>query len=114
MMTLVPDKNFGIVIFANLNETALPEAIRALRVERLLDNSPEFDLTDIAARNEKLAILLAPPTPPVQPGPFGYPLASFVAICENDVDGPGLRLSCGPAHLIALLRHFNNGQFIFH
>lgn len=62
MMTLVPDKNFGIVIFANLNETALPEAIWALRVERLL---AEFDLTDIAARNEKLAILLTPPAPPV-------------------------------------------------
>ena len=62
MMTLVPDKNFGVVIFANLNETALPEAIWALRVERLL---AEFDLTEIAARNEKLAILLTPPTPPV-------------------------------------------------
>ena len=49
-MTLVPDKNFGIVILADLKKSALPEAIRALRVERLLDNSPEFDLADIAAR----------------------------------------------------------------
>jgi len=122
MMTLVPDKNSGIVILANLNVTALPEAIRAFYVERLLGNSPEADLTDIAARNEKLPMLFTPPAPPVQPGPFGYPLASVVGIYENDLfgrceiatDGPGLHMSCGPAHLVAPLRHFDNGQFIRH
>lgn len=53
MTTLVPDKNFGIVILANFKKSALPEAIRALRVERLLHNSPEFNLIDIAARRRE-------------------------------------------------------------
>jgi len=57
MMMLVPDENSGILILANLNVTALPEAIRALYVERILGN-------------EKLATLLTPKAPPVQPGPF--------------------------------------------
>ena len=122
MMTLVPDKNSGIVILANLNVTALPEAIRAFYVERLLGNSPEADLTEIAARNEKLATLFSPPAPPGQPGPFGYPLASVIGVYRNDLygrceiasDGTGLRMSCGTARLVAPLRHFNNGQFIRH
>ena len=98
MMMLVPDENSGILILANLNVTALPEAIRALYVERILGN-------------EKLAALLTPTAPPMQPGPF---VAIFYGRCEIATDGPGLRMSCSPAHRIPPLCHLDNRRFFRH
>src|SRR6266481_6052604 len=49
IMTLVPDKNAGIVILANLNLTAFPEAVRAFFLNQLLGIDPEADQKQILA-----------------------------------------------------------------
>src|SRR4029077_15999804 len=52
IIVLVPDKNAGIVILANLNLTAFPEAVRAFFLNQLLGIDPEADQKQILALNE--------------------------------------------------------------
>src|SRR4029077_2026663 len=70
VMTLVPDKNAGVVILANLNLTAFPEAVRAYYVNQLLGIDPETDQKEILAHNIQLKKLLTPPPAPKNPGKF--------------------------------------------
>ena len=120
VITLVPDKNAGIVILANLNLTAFPEAVRAYFLNQLLGIDPETDQKEILARNTQLKQLLAPPAPPTNPGKFNGTLQSLVGIYENDYygrceilpDGDALEVQCGPAKHPATLRHWSNGAFL--
>ena len=64
----VPDRNAGIVVLANLNLTAFPEAVRPYFLNQLLEMNPEADQKEIFARNEELKKLMAPPTTPKNPG----------------------------------------------
>ena len=54
ILVLVPDKNAGIVVLANLNLTAFPEAVRAYFLNQLLGLDPEAGQKEIFADNEKL------------------------------------------------------------
>jgi CubicO group peptidase (beta-lactamase class C family) len=120
IIVLVPDKNAGIVILANLNLTALPEAVRAYFLNQLLGIDPEADQKEILARNEQLKKLMAPPPPPKNPGKFNGTLQSLVGVYENDYygrceilqDGGGLKVQCGPAKFPATFKHWNNGAFL--
>src|SRR2546423_11649526 len=76
-IVLVPDKNAGIVVLANLNLTAFPEAVRAYFLNQLLEMNPEADQKEIFARNEQLKKLMAPPPTPKNPGKFNGTLQSF-------------------------------------
>ncbi len=119
LMALVPDKNAGIVILANLNLTAFPEAVRAYYLNQVLGIDPETDQKEIFARSQQLQQMLAPPPPPKKPGKFNGSLQSLVGVYENDFygrceilpDGDGLKVQCGPAKYPATLRHWNNGAF---
>ena len=119
-LVLVPDKNAGIVVLANLNLTAFPEAVRAYFLNQLLGMNPEADQKEILARNEQLKKLMAPPPAPKNPGKFNGTLQSLVGVYENDYygrleivqDGGGLKVQCGPAKYPATLKHWNNGAFM--
>jgi CubicO group peptidase (beta-lactamase class C family) len=121
ILVLVPDKNAGIVVLANLNLTAFPEAVRAYFLNQLLGLDPEAGQKEIFADNEKLKELLAPPPAPKNPGEFNGTLQSLVGIYENDYygpcdirpDGDALKAECGPAKYSATLKHWNNGAFLW-
>jgi CubicO group peptidase (beta-lactamase class C family) len=120
ILVLVPDKNAGIVVLANLNLTAFPEAVRAYFLNQLLGLDLETGQKEIFADNEKLKKLLAPPPAPKNPGKFNGTLQSLVGIYENDYygrcdilhDGDALKVECGPAKYPATLKHWNNGAFL--
>jgi CubicO group peptidase (beta-lactamase class C family) len=119
-MTLVPDRNAGIVVLSNLNLAPFPEAVRAYYLEKLLGRSPEADLKEIAARGRTIAQQFAPRQPPPNPGKFNGALRDLVGVYGNDyygrceislLDGR-LRIEFGPARYRAELRHWDNGQFV--
>src|SRR5882724_7593309 len=120
IIVLVPDKNAGIVVLANLNLTAFPEAVRAFFLNQLLGIDPEADEKKISALNEDLKKLMAPPPAPKSPGKFNAPLQSLVGIYESDYygrceilpDGNGVKIQFGPAKYPATLKHWNNGAFM--
>jgi CubicO group peptidase (beta-lactamase class C family) len=119
-LVLVPDKNAGIVILANLNLTAFPEAVRAYFLNQVLGIDPETDQKQIFEINQKLKKLMAPPPAPKNPGKFNGTLQSLVGVYENDyygrcqiiLDGNALKVQCGPAKYPATLKHWNNGAFM--
>jgi CubicO group peptidase (beta-lactamase class C family) len=120
ILVLVPDKGAGIVVLANLNLTAFPEAVRAYFLNQVLDIDPEAGQKQIFADNEQLKKLLAPPPPPKNPGKFNGTLQSLLGTYENDYygrceilqDGDALKVECGPAKYPATLKHWNNGAFL--
>ena len=120
IIVMVPDKNAGIVVLANLNLTAFPEAVRAYFLNQLLGIDPEADQKKIFARNEDLKKLMAPPPTPKNPGRFNGALQSLVGVYENDYygrceilpDGKGVKIQFGPAKYPATLKHWNNGAFM--
>ena len=120
IFVLVPDKSAGIVVLANLNLTAFPEAVRAYFLNQVLGLDPEAGQKEIFADNEKLKELLAPPPAPKNPGNFNGTLQSLVGIYENDYygpcdirqDGDSLKVECGPAKYSATLKHWKNGAFL--
>src|SRR6266699_1061763 len=82
IIVLVPDKNAGIIVLANLNLTAFPEAVRAYFLSQLLGIDPETDQKEILARNMQLKQLFAPPPAPKNPGKFNGTLQSLVGVYE--------------------------------
>jgi CubicO group peptidase (beta-lactamase class C family) len=120
VITLVPDKNAGVVVLANLNLTAFPEAVRAYFLNQLLGIDSETDQKEIFARGQQLNQLLAPPPAPKNPGKFNGTLQSLLGVYENDYygrceilqDGNGLKVQFGPAKYAATLKHWNNGAFL--
>ena len=120
IIVLVPDKNAGVVILANLNLTAFPEAARAYFLNQLLGMDPEADQKKIFALNEQLKELMAPPPAPKNPGKFNGALQSLVGVYENDYygrcdilqDHDGVKVQCGPAKYPATFKHWNNGAFL--
>jgi CubicO group peptidase (beta-lactamase class C family) len=119
IIVLVPDKNAGIVVLANLNLTAFPEAVRACFLNQLLGMDPEADQKQILALNGQLKNMMAPPPPPKNSGKFNGTLQSLVGVYENDYygrceilqDGAGVKIQFGPAKYPATLKHWNNGAF---
>jgi CubicO group peptidase (beta-lactamase class C family) len=120
VMTLVPGKNAGIFVAANLNLTAFPEAVRAYYLNQLLGIDPATDQQAILALNGQIAKLVAPPPAPTNPGKFVGTRQSLVGVYENDyyghceilLDGDALKVECGPAKYPAALKHWNNGAFV--
>jgi hypothetical protein len=120
VMTLVPDKNAGIFVAANLNLTAFPEAVRAYYLNQLLGIDPATDQQEILALNGHIAKIVAPPPAPINPGKFVGTLQSLVGVYEHDyygrcemlLDGDALKVECGPARYPATLKHWNNGAFV--
>jgi CubicO group peptidase (beta-lactamase class C family) len=121
VMTMIPEKHAGIAVFANLNVTALPEAVRTYYIEKvLLGRSPDVDLREITERNEKFMSMFAPRKPPSDPAPFTGKLDGLAGSYENPLYGrcdiaresSGMAMLCGPAKKRAPLEHRTGNEFI--
>jgi len=116
---LVPDQRLGVVVLANKNVTALPEAIRAWVLERYLGPSGRDLQAEIRARQASIYALFEPTPPPADPGPPSLSPQGYSGTYENDVygrftvvqDGDGLRLEAGPAAYPGTLAHVSRDTF---
>ncbi len=120
IFTLIPEKNAGIVILANLNLTTFPEAVRAFYINQVVGIEPTTDQEKILTANAEIQKLLAPPSRPTNPPKFVGTLESFVGVYENDyygrcaieLKGQDLQLVCGPAKYTAAISHWSGGEFV--
>lgn len=121
VVVFVPALNTGVAVAANLNLTALPEAVRGFVLEQLLGPAD----VDVQAEIQKAAAFLqsaftAETPQPENPTPPSVPLDAFTGTYENDlysdfqisVDGEGLHLEAGPANKPATLTHVNYNSFL--
>lgn len=121
VVVFVPELNAGVAVVANLNLTALPEAIRGFVLEQLLGPA---DVDVQAAILEAAAILqsaFSEEIPiPESPVPASSPLEDFAGLYENalysdfviSVEGEGLRLEAGTAGKSATLTHVGYNSFL--
>jgi CubicO group peptidase (beta-lactamase class C family) len=119
VVELVPALGLGVAVLANLNLTALPEAIRAFVLAQALGDDGEDWQTAIRRQSQTLLDLVRPETAPADPGPTSLPLDGYAGAYENDLygrfvvvaDGDGLRLEAGPARYPGTLTHFGYDVF---
>lgn len=119
VLVLVPDKNIGIFVAANMNLTVFPEAVRAYFLNQQFGLDPLTDQKEIRALDTQIQKLIKPPSPPSNPGKFNGTLQSLVGVYENDYYGrceiklneQDLQVQCGPAKYPASLTHWDNGAF---
>lgn len=120
IMTLLPARNTGIVVLANLNITTFPEAVRAFFLDALAGVAPDAHQKAVAESNAALARMFAQmELPSTTPGRFEGSLESLLGTYINDLYGPcaivraakELAMECGPARYRGELRHFAHGAF---
>jgi CubicO group peptidase (beta-lactamase class C family) len=120
IFALIPDRSAGIVILANLNLTAFPEAVRAFFIDQTLGIPTDSHQKEIFERNEALKALFKPPERPAHPLKFAGTLESLVGVYDNDYHGrcaiefkgPDLQLVCGPAKYTGAISHWSGGEFV--
>ena len=118
VIVLVPERQLGIAVLANLNLTILPEAIRAYVLEQELGPVPNTQQT-LLEQQKKVDELLEPDPAPANPAKTSVPLAAYAGTYVSDIYGPfvltpagnGLNLAAGPAGYAGKLRHFSRDTF---
>lgn len=117
ILVLVPEKKFGIAVLANMNLTALPEAVRAGALQQMFGRAGEEDLQPaISARAEKIhELLFGSQTKPVADesltdaqidaflGDYVNDLFGEWSVVRNEEDPSQLLLVCGPAEYVGQL-----------
>jgi CubicO group peptidase (beta-lactamase class C family) len=119
VIVLVPERQLGIAVLANMNLTIIPEAIRAYVLERELGPATPNTQATLLETQKKVDTLLDPDAPPANPGRVSVPLAAFAGTYESDVYGPfvltaagdGLNIAAGPGRYAGKLRHFSRDTF---
>jgi CubicO group peptidase (beta-lactamase class C family) len=121
LLLLVPQKRFGVVVLANRNLTALPEAVRAALLQQAFGRPGEADLQpQIRARSRQLEeMLLAVAPRPANPRRPARPLAAYAGSFSNDLFGRwtiaerngALEVLAGPARYRAPLIPWNGETF---
>src|SRR5262245_5078104 len=120
VVTLAPARNSAIVVLANLNLTAFPEAVRAFFLDSLLGVAPDAHQKAITEANAGLANFFASMNAPSStPGAFAGTVDSLLGTYENDLygqctivpAGAELAVECGPARYRGALRHYAHGMF---
>lgn len=121
VVCFVPALNAGIAVAANLNLTALPEAVRGYFLEQLLGPADVDVQAEIQAAATILQEAFATTAEfPADPNPPSVPLEMFAGTYENQlyanfqfsVDGEGLFLEAGSAGKTAVLTHYNINTFV--
>ena len=111
VVILVPEEKFGIAVLANMNLTALPEAVRAGILQQMFGRKGEADLQpEIYQRAEKLHDMIFGAMQPVEPdtsltpsdirafpGSYTNDFYGVWAITSDPEDPQQLILTCGPA-----------------
>jgi CubicO group peptidase (beta-lactamase class C family) len=121
VVVFVPELNAGVAVAANLNLTALPEAVRGFVLEQLLGSADVDVQAQIQEAGDTLAaVFTAGVAMPENPVAASVPLEAFAGVYENPlyagfqviVDGDALRLEAGPAGKPATFTHFNHNTFL--
>jgi hypothetical protein len=122
ILTLIPERNAGIVILANLNLAPFPEAVRAFFLDQTLEIPPEAHQKEIFERNEALKATFKPPERPAHPPKFAEATGALVGVYDNDCygrcaielegEGADLELVCGPARYTGAVTHWSGGEFV--
>lgn len=122
IVTLVPEKDIGIVVLANKHLTVFPEAVRAEFLERVCGESG----TDLQARILKsqaawysLADIPQPPAsstpasvlPDEITGTYGSSLYDRLVISSSGADNSEFTLSIGSVAYPGILRHWDNNTY---
>ena len=119
IIVLVPERQLGIAVLANLNLTILPEAIRAYVLEQELGPSTPNTQATLLESQKKVDELLTPDPPPANPGKTSVPLTAYAGTYESDIYGPfvltaagdGLNVKTGPGGFAGKLRHNSRDTF---
>ncbi|MFV0341160.1 MAG: serine hydrolase [Parachlamydiaceae bacterium] len=120
VITLIPEKNLGIVVLANLNLTLLPERIRAKFLELFVGPSGQ-DITKALDEQEKaIDTVFQKPEKPKGILPMNRPLVSYAGLYQNslygkfslETSGDLLKLFAGPGGYPGTLEPFGNDTFI--
>jgi hypothetical protein len=121
VVVFVPELNAGVAVAANLNLTALPEAVRGFVLEQLLGSADVDVQAQIQEAGDTLAAVFTAGVPmPENPVAASVPLEAFAGVYENPlyagfqviVDGDALRLEAGTAKKPATFTHFNHNTFL--
>jgi CubicO group peptidase (beta-lactamase class C family) len=120
ILTLIPERNAGIVVLANLNVAPFPEAVRAFFLDQTLGIPSEAHQKEIFERNEALKSTFKPPERPAHPPKFAGAPGSLVGVYDNDYYGRcaielgegDLELVCGPAKYTGAVTHWSGGEFV--
>jgi CubicO group peptidase (beta-lactamase class C family) len=119
IVMLVPEKQLGLVVLANRNITALPEAVRAEVLDRFVAPSGRDLQGEIRERQTRLEGMFAAATAPPSPTPLSRPLDTYTGTYENELygrftvvrDGEGLRVDAGPRPYPGALTHLSDDTF---
>ena len=120
IVTLVPEREIGIAVFANKQLTVFPEAVRAEFLERTLGPSGRDLQAQI--RDEQLAwqSLVAVPKAPADAKPIGHRLDAFTGRFASALFGSlevvqeagTLAVRIGPRNYPGRLTHWSGDAFL--
>jgi CubicO group peptidase (beta-lactamase class C family) len=120
IVTLVPEREIGIAVFANKQLTVFPEAVRAEFLEHTIGPSGRDLQAQI--RNEQSAwqSLIATSTPPTDAKPIGHDLDAFTGRFASTLYGSlevvreaaALAVRIGPRNYPGRLTHWSGDVFL--
>ncbi len=120
IVTLIPDRNIGIAVFANKQLTVFPEAVRAEFLERIIGRSGRDLQKQIRGEQAGWNSLVAIPKPPADAKPLGHGLSAFTGRYANsfygsmDVieEGASLAVRIGENNYPGHLTHWSDDAFL--
>jgi len=120
IVTLIPEKNIGIAVFANKQLTQFPEAVRAEFLERYLGPSGVDLQAKIRKEQAAWNALVDRPKPPADVKPISHRLGAYIGIYASRLygllrvsgDGPLLRGAIGPNGYAGHLSHWSGDSFL--
>jgi CubicO group peptidase (beta-lactamase class C family) len=121
VVTLVPEKKFGVVVLANMNLTVVPEAVRAYLLEAYVAPARGDVQGKIREASRSLDKMLTPaPVSVDKGGPPSFPLEKYAGTYQNRLYGKltvklaegKLRWEAGPAHYGGPLPHVSYDTFL--
>jgi CubicO group peptidase (beta-lactamase class C family) len=120
IVTLVPEKEIGIAVFANKQLTVFPEAVRAEFLERILGLSGRDLQAQIRTEQSAWQSLVATPTPPMDAKPIVHALDTFTGRFASTLygslevvrDAERLAAKIGPLNYPGRLRHWSGNVFL--
>ena len=87
LLLLAPDDDLGLVVLANRNLTALPEAVRGEFLEQVFGDAGRNLQADARALEARWQEQLAPPAPPADPFEPTLALTGYAGEYANDFYG---------------------------
>ncbi len=120
IVTLIPEKNVGIAVFANKQLTTFPEAIRAQFLELSLGPSGVDLQAQIRKEQAAWNALVDRPNPPADAKTLGHHLNAYVGRYTSRLYGPlrvsvdagSLRAAIGPNGYAGHLSHYSGDSFL--